>query len=130
MTRIAVFNTNLSLAGGGEAVTLSIAKTLEEAGYIVDVITYKFDKDLEKVFELISPNYRPRRIIVYKAPKLAKLLNTRGKLARLRGLILVDILVNHLIEKIRENKNYDLIIDTSSNILTKADVIYVQNITW
>jgi glycosyltransferase involved in cell wall biosynthesis len=119
--RIAVFNAHLGLAGGGEHVALNIAKALEEANYQVDIVTYRFEvEDVERAFNLLSPGYKPKNLVVFETPRLIKLLGVGGRFVRLRRLLLV----NDVMEKLRGK--YDLIIDTSSNAPTKADIVYVH----
>ena len=121
MARVAVFNAHLGLAGGGELVALNIAKALEEAGCRVDLVTYRFEvKDVERAFELLTPGYKPKSLVVYDTPVLIKLLGVGGRFVRLRRLLLVN-------DFLRRNRGkYDLIIDTSSNMPTKADIVYVH----
>jgi glycosyltransferase involved in cell wall biosynthesis len=120
MTRVAVFNAHLGLAGGGEQVALNITKALEETGHRAELVTYKFEvEDVERAFNLLSPGYKPN-LVVYETPKLIKLLGVGGRFVRLRRLLLV----NDVLEKL--GGKYDLIIDTSSNAPTKADIVYVH----
>ena len=121
MAQIAVFNAHLGLAGGGELVALNITKALEESGYRVDLVTYRFKvEDVERGFKLLTPGYKPRNMVVYETPRLIKLLGISGRFVRLRRLLLV----NDFLE--RSRSKYDLIIDTSSNMPTKVDVVYVH----
>ena len=121
MKRIAIFNAHLGLAGGGELVALNVAKALEESGYKVDLVTYRFEvEDVERAFNLLTPGYKPKNTIVYNTPRLIKLLGVGGRFVRLRRLLLV----NDFLKK--NSGKYDLIIDTSSNMPTKTDVVYVH----
>jgi glycosyltransferase involved in cell wall biosynthesis len=121
MAQIAVFNAHLGLAGGGELVALNITKALEESGYRVDLVTYRFKvEDVERGFKLLTPGYKPRNMVVYETPRLIKLLGISGRFVRLRRLLLV----NDFLE--RSRSKYDLIIDTSSNMPTKVDIVYVH----
>jgi glycosyltransferase involved in cell wall biosynthesis len=121
MAQIAVFNAHLGLAGGGELVALNITKALEESGYRVDLVTYRFKvEDVERGFKLLTSGYKPRNMVVYETPRLIKLLGISGRFVRLRRLLLV----NDFLE--RSRSKYDLIIDTSSNMPTKVDVVYVH----
>jgi glycosyltransferase involved in cell wall biosynthesis len=118
---IAVFNAHIGLAGGGELVALNMVKALEEAGHKVDLVTYRFEvEDVERGFKLLTPGYKPSRLVVYETPRFIKLLGAGGRFVRLRKLLLV----NDFLEKNRSK--YDLIIDTSSNMPTKVDVVYVH----
>ena len=119
--RVAVFNAHIGLAGGGELVALNMAKALEEGGYSVDLVTYRFEvEDVERGFKLLTPGYKPRKFIVYDAPRLVKLLGVGGRFVRLRRLLLVNDFLK------RSRGEYDLIIDTSSNMPTKADIVYIH----
>jgi glycosyltransferase involved in cell wall biosynthesis len=119
--RVAVFNAHIGLAGGGEQVALNMARALEERGYSVDLVTYRFEvEDVERAFKLLTPGYKPRKLMIYSVPRFMKLLGVGGRFVRLRRLLLV----NDFLKRSREE--YDLIIDTSSNMPTKADVVYVH----
>jgi glycosyltransferase involved in cell wall biosynthesis len=119
--RVAVFNAHIGLAGGGELVALNMARALEEEGYSVDLVTYRFEvEDVERGFKLLTPGYKPRRLIIREAPRLVKLLGVGGRFVRLRRLLLV----NDFLKKSRGE--YNLIIDTSSNMPTKADIVYIH----
>jgi alpha-1,2-mannosyltransferase len=119
--RVAVFNAHVGLAGGGELVALNMVKALEEEGYSVDLVTYRFVvEDVERGFKLLTPGYEPGKPVVYDAPPLVKLLGVGGRFIRLRRLLLV----NDFLKKNRDR--YDLIIDTSSNMPTKTDIVYVH----
>jgi glycosyltransferase involved in cell wall biosynthesis len=121
MAQIAVFNAHLGLAGGGELVALNITKALEESGYRVDLVTYRFKvEDVERGFKLLTSGYKPRNMVVYETPRLIKLLGISGRFVRLRRLLLV----NDFLE--RSRSKYDLIIDTSSNMPTRVDVVYLN----
>jgi glycosyltransferase involved in cell wall biosynthesis len=121
VAQIAVFNAHLGLAGGGELVALNITKALEESGYRVDLVTYRFVvEDVERAFELLTPGYKPKSLVVYNTPRLIRLLGVGSKFVKLRLLLLV----NDFLEKNRDE--YDLIVDTSSNIPSRADVVYVH----
>lgn len=121
MTRVAVFNAHLGLAGGGELVALNIAKALEESGYEVDLVTYRFEvEDVERASKLLTPGYKPKNLVVFETPRLIKLLGVGGRFVRLHRLLLVS----DFLERCRGE--YDLIIDTSSNMPTRADIVYVH----
>jgi glycosyltransferase involved in cell wall biosynthesis len=116
-----VFNAHLGLAGGGELVALNIAKALEESGYEVDLVTYRFEvEDVERASKLLTPGYKPKNLVVFETPRLIKLLGVGGRFVRLRRLLLVS----DFLERCRGE--YDLIIDTSSNMPTRADIVYVH----
>ena len=117
MEHVAVFNAHLGLAGGGELVALNVAKALEESGYKVDLVTYRFEvEDVERAFDLLTPGYKPKSLVVFETPKLIKLLGVGGRFVRLHRLLLV----NDFLKK--NSGKYDLIIDTSSNMPSKADI--------
>ena len=119
--RVAVFNRHIGLAGGGELVALSITRALEESGRIVDLVTYRFEPgDAERAIELLTPGYRPRSLVVHDEPILIKLLGASGRFVRLRK----PLLINEFFK--RYGDRYDLVIDTSSNAPTRADVVYVH----
>jgi len=119
--KIAVFNAHIGLAGGGEQVALNVTKAFEESGHDVDLITYRFEvEDVERVFKFLSPDYRPKNLMIYNTPLLIKLLGIGGRFVRLRRLLLVN-------DFLRKNRGkYNLIIDTSSNMPSKSDVVYIH----
>jgi glycosyltransferase involved in cell wall biosynthesis len=117
---IAVFNAHIGLAGGGEQVAINIARALEEAGHRADLVTYSFiAEDVERAFNLLTPGYKSP-LVVYEPPLLVKLLGIGGRFVRLRKLLLAS----DVIDKLRGR--YDLIIDTSSNAPTVADIVYIH----
>jgi len=100
---------------------LNVAKALEESGYKVDLVTYRFEVgDVERALDLLTPGYKPKSLVVFETPRLMRLLGVGGRFVRLRRLLLV----NDFLKKNRGK--YDLIIDTSSNVPTRADVVYVH----
>jgi glycosyltransferase involved in cell wall biosynthesis len=75
---------------------------------------------VERSFELLTPGYKPKRLVVHETPRFIRLLGVGGRFVRLRRLLLI----NDILKKLRGE--YDLIIDTSSNMPTGADVLYVH----
>jgi alpha-1,2-mannosyltransferase len=98
-----------------------MAKALEEAGYQVDLVTYRFETgDVERALDLLTPGYKPKSLVAFEAPMLTRLLGVSGRFVRLIRLLLV----NNFLEK--NSGKYDLIIDASSSVPTKADIVYVH----
>jgi glycosyltransferase involved in cell wall biosynthesis len=119
--RIAVFNAHLGLAGGGEILALNMTRALEESGFNVNLITYRYVvSDYERVFKFY-PHYKPKNVIIFNQPFITKVLGIGGRFRRLRVLLLMRDFFNKI-----KNEGYNIVIDTSSNMPTVADVVYVH----
>jgi glycosyltransferase involved in cell wall biosynthesis len=119
--KIAVFNTLIGLAGGGEKVALSIARAFEEAGHEVHLFTYPDkSRSIDEAIKILG-SYRSRDIVVLNTPKLVRLLGVGGRFVRYRRLLLVK----NFLDMIKGEK-YDLVVDTSSNAPTAVDISYIH----
>lgn len=108
--------------GGGELFVLKLAKALIEEGFQVDILTSTYP-NIEKIRDIYGETFYPRFIVkrVRRAEYLNKLMP--GRLVRLRRLIIYNS-YNSLIEEAR--KEYDLVLDTQSNLPTPVDVSYIH----
>jgi glycosyltransferase involved in cell wall biosynthesis len=123
--RVLIFHGLFELAGGGEKFALELARALELLGHEPMIITFYRDREaFERSFKLLSQNYRPS-VKVRPVPIMHKILDVilDERLVRLKRLFLVKRFLEDLKYTRRE---FNLIIDTASNIPTSVDISYIH----
>jgi alpha-1,2-mannosyltransferase len=123
--RVLIFHGLFELAGGGEKFALELARALELLGHEPMIITFYRDREaFERSFKLLSQNYRPS-VKVRPVPIMHKILDVilDERLVRLKRLFLVKRFLEDLKYTRRE---FNLIIDTASNIPTSVDLSYIH----
>jgi len=118
--RVAIFHALFSELGGGEVLTLKLGKVLNELGFNVDFYTFELNPELRKVLGDVPGNLR-----ILKKPIIVKIIESlcSDRLVRLRRLLLYDYLAKNLDKII---SNYDLAIETQSNIPYNVDISYIH----
>lgn len=112
-------------AGGALKFTLDLSKALEELGHDVEIHTFCDDREsIESYLALLTPNYRPK-VITKPLPLGHVLIDSilKGRFTRLKRLVLARKFLKQVGWMRYE---YDLLIDTSSNIPTDVDISYIH----
>ncbi|AFZ70685.1 glycosyltransferase [Caldisphaera lagunensis DSM 15908] len=123
--KIAIIHALFDEIGGGEKLALSAIDALVNGGY--DVKVYTGTKvDQEKIKNILGYSLKNDDIIHIKSKLSIFLANITGnKAVRLRRLMIYRKLFNkEFLNKLRDN--YDLIIDTQSNLPTPTDITYIH----
>jgi Glycosyltransferase len=120
--RILVVHALFDVLGGGELFALRLTQALMEHGFNVDLLTATL-VDQDKLREIFGDVKLPRIMVkrVKEAEYLSKLMP--GRLVRLRRLVVYRKYLPIIEEAKRE---YDLVIDTQSNLPTPVDISYVH----
>lgn len=108
-----------TVCGGSERVSLEIAGVLRKRGFSVTYITNSRG-DLENCCELLEQpcDYE---VLEVKSP-WEHLFSLTGRFTRLRRLVLV----NKALEKVSLVNSEKLVVDTSSNTPSSADIVYIH----
>ena len=122
--RVIIVHALFDIIGGAEFLALSTARALRESGYDVTVLT-STSFSHERIKNLFNSEVAGIRFIV-KPVRVFNLLKeiSHGRFARLRGLLLYNKFFKEHGKYIRDN--YDLSIDTQSNLLTPVDIVYIH----
>lgn len=121
--RVLIFHALFELAGGAEKFTLELSRALESLGHDVEIYTFSRDRSvLERSFNLLSPNYRPK-VSAIPTPLVYNLLDSISgdRFVRLKRLILS----RKFLKDVVEDKDH-LVIDTYTNIPTNSDITYIH----
>ncbi len=121
--KVGVFNALLELAGGSEKFALELCRALNELGHDAELITFCSDWDaLQRSLSLLAPEYKPK-LTAKPTPPTYNVLDSvlAGRFLRLKRLILASHLLKGL-----QNSDYDILIDTSSNIPLDVDISYIH----
>jgi len=120
--RVLIVHALFDVLGGGEFFALKLSQTLAEQGFDVEILTATpVDQGkLRNIFgEVKTPRISVKRI--KEAELLSKLMP--GRLVRLRRLVIYRKLLPVIEEK---KKEYDILIDTQSNLPTPVDISYMH----
>jgi glycosyltransferase involved in cell wall biosynthesis len=117
-----VIHALFDVLGGGELFALKLTQALMEQGFDVEVLTAT-PVDSGKLREIFGEVKIPRIMVrrVKEAEYLSKLMP--GRLVRLRRLVVYRE-YSPVIEEAK--KEYDLVIDTQSNLPTPVDISYMH----
>jgi glycosyltransferase involved in cell wall biosynthesis len=119
---IAILHALFSELGGNEVFAINLGKALNEIGFDVDFYTFELNSSVCRILDGVPGNLRVR---VLNKPAYVKVLEIlgSGRFIRLRRLLLYRYLTEILNEVLN---NYDLVIDTQSNIPYNADISYIH----
>lgn len=110
------------VCGGGEKLCLDFVRALVELGVEVELVVNSVDS-LNNCSKLLNVSI-PCKVREIGEPLLSKLLGFSGRFVRLRRLMFSNRAYGK-VESLRSN--FDLVVDTMSNTLTKADVVYIHH---
>ena len=123
--RILLAHVFFDILGGGEFLALNAARALKENGYDVTIFTYT-PIDADKVKKMFNIDVDGLNIIVKRIPLLVDVLKkiSRGRLVRLRRLMAYRKFFTEYMDEI--GRDYDLVMETQSNVLSPADISYIH----
>lgn len=118
--RVAVLHALFSELGGNEVFAVNLGRALSELGFDVDFYTFELNPNIRRILDGVPENLR-----VLNKPTYVKVLEILGggRFIRLRRLLLYRYLTEILNEV---SGNYDLVIDTQSNIPYNVDISYIH----
>jgi len=123
-SRILLSHVFFDILGGGEFLALNVARALRESGYDVTIFTCTpIDADnVKKIFNIDISDYKivVRRIPIVDMIRKASL----GRFVRLRRLMAYKKFFKDYLSEV--SKDYDLTMDTQSNIVSPADITYIH----
>ena len=121
--RVLLAHVFFDILGGGEFLALNIAKALREEGFDVTIYTCTpLDPDaIRKMFNIDVNEFN----VVVKPVRQVDVLRkfAKGRLVRLRRLMAYRRFFSEYMDLGRE---YDLVMDTQSNLVSPADISYIH----
>jgi glycosyltransferase involved in cell wall biosynthesis len=123
--KIAIIHALFDSIGGTESLALHAASALLKNGFDTDIITAT-DVNKEKIKSILNVDYSDIRFIKINLKKLNFLaMLTSNRSVRLRRIIMYNkIFSKEYLRYLYEN--YNLVIDTQSNLITPVDITYIH----
>ncbi len=122
--RILLAHVFFDILGGGEFLALNAAKALKESGYDVTIFTCTpiNANEVKKIFNIDVSNFN----VVVKRMLVVKIVEkiSHGRLSRLRRLMAYKKFFTEYMNEV--GKNYDLVMETQSNVVSPADISYIH----
>lgn len=122
--KILLVHSLFNALGGAEFLALNATRVLKESGYDVTIYSCTpLDRErVKKIFNIDVSGFK----IVVRNVRIADLLKriSHGRFVRLRKLMIFKRLFKKYLREMREN--YDLIMETKSNLPTPADISYIH----
>lgn len=124
--KVLIVHAFFDVIGGGEFLALNAARALRESGYDVTILTGT-PIIRSKIESLHNINVAELKFII-KPPRVSNFLKriSRGKFTRLRRLIFYNEFFEEYVKRFKQEHEYDLAIDTQSNILAPVDIVYIH----
>ena len=118
--KVAVFHALFSELGGGEVFAINLGRALSELGFNVDFYSFELNPRFHSILGDVLG-----RLVLLKKPSYLEFLEdlSTGRLVRFRRLLLYKYLAKILSDI---SHNYDLTIDTQSNIPYITDISYIH----
>ena len=118
--KVAVLHALFSDLGGADVLAINLGKALNDLGFNIDFYTFELNPNIRRILSEVPGNLR-----IFRKPAYVKVLEglSSGRLLRLRRILLYRYLAKRLDEI---SSNYDLTIDTQSNIPYDTDISYIH----
>ncbi|RLB81449.1 MAG: hypothetical protein DRH17_09125 [Deltaproteobacteria bacterium] len=122
--RILLAHVFFDILGGGEFLALNVARALKESGYDVTIFTCTpvNASEVKKFFNIDISDFN----IIVKRMTIVDIIKkvSRGRFSRLRRLMAYRRFFDVYMTKV--GRDYDLVMETQSNIVSPADISYIH----